>query len=86
MPTASSAAETCWVLPSPTAIDGRSAIIKPFVGHAALHFASGAAPATYGENKNCGENELRMKSAGAATSTLSRRLTSRPCGNANTAY
>jgi hypothetical protein len=42
--------------PNPAASDGRSAIIRPFGGQAALQPASGAPPETTGEKKNHGMN------------------------------
>ena len=45
--------------PSPAAMEGRSAIISAFVGHAALQWARGAPPLTYGEKRNQGRNEMK---------------------------
>jgi hypothetical protein len=66
-------------------MEGRSAIIKEFVGHAELQWARGEAPATCGENRNQGRKDVRVVTSAAATSSLSRGLTSRPFGKAKTA-
>ena len=66
-------------------MEGRSAIISAFAGHAALQWARGAPPLTYGEKRNQGRNEVNTATRGAATSSLSRGLTSLPWGKAKTA-
>jgi hypothetical protein len=59
-------------LPSPAAMEGRSAIIRAFLGQAALQWARGEAPATYGENRNQGRKDVRAATSEAPTKSLSR--------------
>ena len=70
------------MLPNPSAIVGRSAIMKAFVGHAALQPAIGPPPLTTGEKKSSGKADVQKESAHPASSSRSGVPASRPSGKA----